>query len=1135
MDAFETIRREAAALHDKAVGHGGDPWAPWSLATHAAALLGCPLATLARGDPLLRGGVGCYDPQGNVIAIEELADEAMRALLAGHELGHVVVHRPADFVVTGEFHTERVPEPSSAIEKLIDYGERERREVQMDLFAREFILPRTRARQLYVTEGLSAAAIAKRSGLPFAVVAQQIFDAVLLPPVPEATEAQPFVAEDNEVQVRAAHHSGSPFLLEAGPGTGKTRTLIMRIEQLIDTGADPGSILVLTFSNKAAGELRDRLAARREDAAAVWIGTFHAFGYDLLKRFSDVAGLPPDPKLIDRVDTVDLIEQVLPALSLKHYRNIYDPTLDIADFLKAISRAKDEVIDAAAYLDLAEKMHRAAMAAGNEEAILEAEKVTDVARVYVAYESLLIDRKRLDFGDLVMRPVELAEQHADIVVKALRARHHHVLVDEYQDVNRASVRLLKAIVGAGDNLWAVGDARQSIYRFRGASSANMALFETDFPGRETASLDINYRSCSEVIDLFTTFSAAMAVAAGSLELNAAKGRGGCQAELRKVETRKSEGAAVAAAILELKGEGVAYRDQAVLCRGNKRLAEVAEALEARDIPTLYLGSLFERSEIKDLMALLALLADPKAATLPRVAAQPRYGMTLQEVANLLALAEDAEQPMAWTGLEGWTSDPEALKRVGQLAQDLKGFGEDSNPWWVVATLVLDRTAEVRTLAGSTRVRDRIIGIALWQFLTFCANLPRGGERPVAAVLHRISRLVLLSEERDLRQMPAAADAMDAVRLMTVHGAKGLEFEAVHVPGLNTSSFPISNSGVRCYPPDGMICGAQHLTGKEAIKAGHVEEEQCLFFVALSRARRHLRLYAANRQMGGNNSSPSSFLGSLGGAVRTIDPAPLYRPDLDTAEEVIPITDLSELELSDAQVQLFNKCPRRFFYTHLLGVPGARRATGFVQMHDAVYKVIGWLKRDPQGREAGLEATRERFEQAWEEYGPAGDPNAEPLKAIGAGLIDYLVESREGGEQLEAGPIRLEFGSVTVAVTPDEIRRGPNGISLRRIKTGKQGSTEFDDDLGYALYFLAASAGLAGAAIEAVHLTDRTVTPVPMTDKKLGNRQKKIADFAGAIARGEFPAVTDRPERTCPRCPHFITCEAVPEGPLSLAG
>ena len=1132
MDAFEEIRRRAQALHEQAVARGADPWVPWSLASASAKALGCELSEVPKGHSLLRGGVGSFDPELNLILVEALADEGERALLAGHELGHVTVHRPSAPVVTQEVHAERVPEPSSAIEKLVDYGERERREVQMDLFAREFALPRTRARQLFLAEEMSAAEIAKRSGLPYAVVAQQIFDAVLLPPIPvEADdEASTLPLKENKRQDDAVAHRRSPFLLQAGPGTGKTRTLIKRIERLLDEGVDPEHILVLTFSNKAAGELRDRLSGSRTDAAAVWIGTFHAFGLDILRRFAERVGLPADPKLVDRVDAVALIEQVLPGLELKHYRNIYDPALDIADFLRAISRAKDEVVGPDEYEAFAQDMlDRAA----DDTARIDAEKILDVAKVYRAYEQLLKTEKRLDFGDLVMKPVTLVEQDEEVVA-LLKAQHRHILVDEYQDVNRSSVRLLKKISGDGKNLWAVGDSRQSIYRFRGASSANIALFGQDFPDSKSDSLDVNYRSTSEVVGMFTAFATDMLASDGAipLALEAHKGQSGLKAELRKVNRPQDEAAAIGEAIRELEATGVAYRDQAVLCRGNKRLAEIAEALHARGIPVLYLGSLFEREEIKDLLALLALLVDPRAGSLPRVASMARYRLSLQEVAALLAQARDNTEPLAWTSAGAWTEDESSLERVATLAKDLDGFGAGTPPWRVLATMLLDRSEQARSIGRSSDIRDRIKGIALWQLLTFCAGLPAASGRPVAAMLERVSRLVLLSEERDLRQMPAAADAMDAVRLMTVHGSKGLEFEAVHIPGMTKASFPGTRRPPRCLPPDGMIFGSEGLTGREAINRSHDEEEECLFFVALSRAKRLLRLYAATTQANGSNRNPSDFLGKIAGHVRTLQPAPLLLPDTEDPARRVELAGIGELVITHEELQLFNKCPLRYFYTHLLGVPGARRSTGFARMHDVIYKVLGWLRDEPEGQSASLDATRERFAGEWQERGPLDDPNAEVFRETAAGLVDYLIECREGSDHTKPEPVTLAFDGLSVTILPDEVRAAADGLRLRRIRTGKKGKSEVDDDIAYALYVLAAQAAFDGAPVEAVHLTDRAVTPVEFTPTKLKNRRTKIAGLTARIASGAFPPDPDD-ERKCPRCPHFITCGAVPEGPLSL--
>ena len=216
----------------------------------------------------------------------------------------------------------------------------------------------------------------------------------------------------------------------------------------------------------------------------------------------------------------------------------------------------------------------------------------------------------------------------------MRLRHRHVLVDEYQDVNRASVRLVKALAGDGKRLWVVGDARQSIYRFRGASSVNMAAFKSDYPSAVADRLDINYRSTQQVIDAFTAF----APRNGRIRRDAAAGAG-CRPRERAGAPRSP---AFRHAIEEKprgspqlfaswKTQGVPLRDQAVLCRSNGRLNEIAAALEARSIPVLHLGSLFERDEIRDLLSLLSLAVDPFGDALVRVGALPRYDVPLQDV------------------------------------------------------------------------------------------------------------------------------------------------------------------------------------------------------------------------------------------------------------------------------------------------------------------------------------------------------------------------------------------------------------------------------------------------------------------------------------------------------------------------
>jgi superfamily I DNA/RNA helicase/Zn-dependent peptidase ImmA (M78 family) len=780
MDATESARWEAERLHRSNVAAGGDPTRPLAFAHQEATSRGLDVYALQEGDSQLKGGKATFDSQAGGILYEDRGSDFERAFLIAHELGHVVLEGGTLDVVTVDVEPDRSLEDTPVgVDRVLDYGARERREVKMDLFAREFLLPRPVLRELHVSKGLTSDAIAMRFGAPLAVVQQQLLDALLLPPVEEphhvgaGAVATPLIPDNTQIQ--AAAYRGLAFQLQAGPGTGKTRTLVRRIEGLLADGVDPTTILVLTFSNKAANELCERIAASNPvAAAAMWIGTFHAFGLDVVRRFHDRLALPADPRLIDRTEAIELLEDGFPRLDLKHYRNLWDPALDLSDMLSAISRAKDEVVDAAGYRALAQSM--TVRAGTDQDAKVRAQKCLEVATLFEAYERLLTERQLLDFGDLVALPVRLVEGDAE-VRDALRARHEHVLVDEYQDVNRASVRLLKAIVGDGRNLWVVGDARQSIYRFRGASATNIARFAIDFPGAQAAQLGVNYRSDERIVDVFTEFARGMRASSGALplKLTADRGTKGDRVELRVAESADDEISALAASIAALHAQGIPYCDQAVLCASNARLNAIAEGLEARGIPALHLGSLFERPEIKDLLALLSLVIDPRAAAMVRVATTPRHQMPLQDVMRVIEHLRAANlASLAWSAMNAEVDGladgtREALSRLSTL---FAGVSASTNPWTLLAGWTIDGLGLAKTLYQADDAQSRMQGLAIWQFLNFCRRQPRGQGVPVLRLLDRIRRLVLLSEDRGLSQLPRSAESIDAVRLRRSMGARG---------------------------------------------------------------------------------------------------------------------------------------------------------------------------------------------------------------------------------------------------------------------------------------------------------------------------------------------------------------------------
>lgn len=1141
MEAFEPIRKAAASLHARVKGDGKLRPPPMALAMAALAHLDLGIAWLPAGDPALKGAKALLDEQSGTIFAEDHGAASARALVLAHEIGHAVIHAGSTTCAEHDVDPSRSTESAPVgLQRVEDYGARERRELQANVFAREFLLPRALAFQMFVAEKMSAAEIAKQLDLPVPLVRQQILDVVLLPPPSEAPREGPKQSayKADPAQDRAAAHRGAPFLLEAGPGTGKTSTLVKRVVSLLEEGVDAASILLLTFSNRATGELSERIAlAVPEKAAKVWIGTFHAFGLDLLRRHYDVLGLPSDPTLFDRSDAIAVLEDILPTLPLAHYRDLWDPARILREVLGAISRAKDELTGPEDYRLLAEAMLKNA---SDEETQVAAQKSLEIAEIYAQYEKAKTEHGAVDFGDLIMRPAKLLESASEVRI-AIQLRHRHVLVDEYQDVNRASVRLLKALVGDGKRMWVVGDARQSIYRFRGASSINMRNFVNEFPSAVRDQLTLSYRSTQRVVNAFSAFAAGMSASQGMLPLKlvATRGEGLGRPVLQKFDSDDQEAAGIAAAIRELESAGVSLRDQAVLCRSNRRLNEVAQALEVQDIPVLHLGSLFEREEIRDLLAILSFAADRFGDALVRIAAHPSYAVPLQDVYLVLRQLREDDGPASAPERLADVLDLDGLSQngkngLGRLAQDLAGLNNRATAWDFITTYLLDRTDRARQLATPASVRERMSNIAIWQFLNFLREeSPLAYGPPIRRTLDRVRQLVLLAEERDLRQVPAAGLETNAVRLMTVHGSKGLEFEAVHVPSLTKTSFPAAYRGQRCPPPVDMVEGVQGLSVAEEAKRSHAEEEECLFFVALSRARTHLRLTLARHFDSGRKRSASDFLERIPSPLLTSGASPKITaaPIVDSGATAI-VNYPADWRLTNAKLELYGKCPRRFFYTHVLGLGAAKRATAFSRTHDCLYRLISWLSDRRAEAATDQKEVESEFDRIWREHGPTDHGFAEDYRRLALRLIGALVQAGRDVKFRKAESLMLDLPNGRIVVEPNEIAERANGaVVLRRVRTGYRRQDEYDR-LDYALYRLAGQQNFGrNVSVEAIHLTDETHDPVEITDKKLGNRRAEADAMLAKIGAGAFSPSPD--PVVCPRCPHFFLCPALPSAPLAL--
>lgn len=1124
MDQIELARQHARRLHDEAVQRGRNPWSPYEFAVGIANDLRITVETCAPGAALLDGGRASFDPDLLLIVHETQGTPFDQAFLVAHEIGHAELG-------DGEEMPERASHIDPArtseaapvgIDRVVDYSRRQRREVQMDLFARELLLPRPLALSLHVEHGQTCSNIAARLGAPFEVVAQQMLDALLLPSFPDVVTADPVEIPLNDKQRIAAEHRGAAFLLQAGPGTGKTRTLVARVESLLDEGIDPRRILLLTFSNKAAGEMAERIAQKRpQEAAALCIGTFHSFGLDILRRFNDRCELPADPRLMDRTEAVELVENEFPRLGLTHYRNLYDPSQTVTDILTAVSRAKDEVVDPQAYLALAQAMR----ATAREPAAIEAaERAVEVARVYVCYEELKATTGCVDFGDLVMQPVLLLERDEAVRVQ-LQSDYDHVLVDEYQDVNRSSVRLLTALKPTGDNLWVVGDAKQSIYRFRGASSFNMTRFgREDFPGGIRDNLDINYRSKSEIVGAFSTFAATMSAADSPTALEADRSPSGASPEVITVSDGSLQTAALVDSIEQSRVAGHSYSDQVVLCKGNEKLSDTAQELERAGVPVLFLGSLFERTEIKDLVAILLLLVDRRAMGLIRTACWPEFAMTFEDTVRVFERLRGTEvEPGAWRhGAPEVTADGQLA--LAALSTALEGFSASAQPWTVLATLLLDRTRLAARLSSSSSVSDQTQGIAIWQFMNFVRVQPAGQSLPIRRLADRVRRLLRLRDDRDLRQLPAAAQGIDAVRLMTIHGSKGLEFPVVHIVGVNQDSIPGAIRPSKCPPPTGMVTGGEG-SPEEIFRAAHNEEQECLFYVAMSRAKDHLVFYGTTAKSNGTARPLSKFLDRIGTVGRRhVTPLTILPPASDV--EQVRVTFSGTPRFSSEAVALYESCGRRFLYTHLLQIGGRRRMNAFMLMHEAIREV--YRKVVAQGA-ASTDQCEAFLAEAFITHGLHEHGYVEDYRTIATTMLRYFLESRAGAHVEVPTALRITFDNQEVEVRPDEVLVRNGVRTLRRVKTGHASSQE-GKDVGAAAFVLAARAAFPDAVVELVYLADADTKPLTLSTKELSNRQIKLENILRDIRGGTFRAEVS--DMTCPNCPAFFVCGALPPGTLS---
>ncbi len=641
-------------------------------------------------------------------------------------------------------------------------------------------------------------------------------------------------------QRKAVFHVEGPFLVLAGPGSGKTRVITYRIAALIDSGIQPYNICAITFTNKAADEMRQRAVALGASAGA-HISTFHSLCVRILRRYADKAGINPNFSVYDESDQVRCIKQA-----------VKDCELDTTNFpparmLDAISTLKNKLVDADSFKSRADDFFSKTL-----------------AEIYLRYQSILNERNGLDFDDLLMKAAFLLQDCPDVCCE-LGERFKFLLIDEYQDTNHAQYRIAKALVSQHNNICATGDPDQSIYRWRGADIRNILAFESDWPDATVVKLEQNFRSTANILEAADNL---IAFNRNRKEKKLVPTRPRDKDVVVGVcEDETEEAQAIVQQVKELANGGASLKDIAVFYRVNAMSRVLEEAFIQNKIPYQVVRGVefYNRKEIRDLLAYLKVLVNPNdEIALLRIINTPARGIGKTTIDRVRAYAARNNITFfeALKKSEHIDSVSKAAKaKLASFVNMLKQFKKDI-------------AGQVAPLAERVSVESGLVD-------SLQAAGPKG-EGALENVNELISAAAVYDEQAEqpslvdyLQQISlfSDADAYDAessrVALMTLHAAKGLEFENVFIVGVE----------------DGLLPHERSNAGEDE---DELEEERRLFFVGITRAKTGLYIsYARYRTVRGQmlRTIPSQFLFELGGDLVEQAQENRHYDDIDNISQV----------------------------------------------------------------------------------------------------------------------------------------------------------------------------------------------------------------------------------------------------------
>lgn len=916
-----------------------------------------------------------------------------------------------------------------------------------------------------------------------------------------------------QAQRAAVDHAGGPLLIVAGAGTGKTRVLVERYRRLRQDGVPAERILLLTFTEKAAREVLDRV--EQEDylpAGERFVLTYHAFAQRFLQEEGWLCGIPKGFRIVSEVRKWELMRDVLLELRPPHLFHPQRPYERIGELLKLVERAKQELVSPVEFRGWAEANPIV------DDPVLAAQR--QAALVYGEYQARLLAEERLDFDDTIYFSVQLLTQEPSVAARQSR-RFTHLMVDEFQDTNFAQSRLLELLAGTERNLCVVGDDDQSIYKFRGASVANLRRFHAVFPDAAVIRLEENYRSRGPILR-----------AAGRLisddperlekRLIATRGEGRAVSVLTATNVTE-EADAVATLVKTAIDEG-RHRPNAIaiLLRANAHLHNFARALQRLGVAYQVSGGrgFYQQPEVKDCLAYLRAVDSPDdVVCLMRLLSLPRYAADSVQAGRWARQARDDGrrffdllQESNDNGARRLTED---LRRFNGLALRL---GVDDLFYEVMEQthyLDLERfLGPIERLQVSANVQKLAELIA-----AYCDEHP---DHHLSAYLKHLDATEAAQADEEIAPLD---ETVNAVHLMTVHQAKGLEFGLVIIPHLVEGRFPASRRGEGLTLPNELL--------KEELPAAelHLAEERRLAYVALTRAREEIVCTLASRYEGVRDWRPSRFLTPIRGeGARELAGPQLLAAAVGLVEMArqveLPLNDAPPIAaLSYTQVDTYLRCPQMYQYRFVFRLPTRPKPQmqfGRI-LHEALKDALGSIDRETPLTWAMLDSA---YVAAWAKERFCAPEQAPSLQDLGR---TYLRRAFDAGDLskplLLEQPFSLRVDGLRLTGRIDRVDRHPDGsYEVIDYKTGSaKRAVELQRDLQLGVYALAAREVFRfdPLSLSYYYLETSERVTVDKPRERLDEDRQTIVKVAEGIRAELFVAKPDRMK--CSGCDFRLLC------------